>query len=563
MKFFFTGLLCYYCILAKSSDTILSSLIINEFPIFNIVSDSQGRIFFSDKNGVKTIENFQIKKFDTSYKGELLVEGGKLVYAENQPDKGWEKRKKYRESQPQEWVKFLQGEESNSFYTVASLNKNLTFVAAGSKIYVFKIEDRFNRFLKGHSTRKIGKYGDLLLVSTYSGLSKNEMIIDSSNLGGPFLENNGQWLGGSKNTLWYYSNLLEGIGKLDSLDLTPSFKGKDVDIIALEKFNEYYWIGTNRGLLVVRQDGNLQLKLPDQIIESFVLDGENMYITSSKGIFKVGPDLVIENTDIYNNCVNHFFILPGKWLLATNFGLYEYEIQKRKINKIKLIGENMVINSIVKDANDFIWLSTEKGIFRINPKDNSFWHYCQDVEFNKRSFFISGDTIFFGSIKGVFAFNSLNPKFNTKHISEFYPVTQSKKNWIWIGGAFLLSILIFSWRFFIHKSLDNKKTSKENLKELNPVDLKKRCEQSIQKNLSSITVDSLAEDLGMTKRMLFRKLEPAGLKPGEIIRNVRKEFLIKLLKEQPNVSITDLSSITGYSENHLIKVLREIKTDKK
>lgn len=561
MKSYLTILFCFFWFGAISSDTSLYRLIINEYPIFNIVIDGQGRIFFSDKSGVKTIENFQIRNFDSAYKGDLLVERGELVYAENESGKGWEKRKKFRENQPLEWLNFLPGDESKSLFSVASSNNLLHYVATGTKIYVFRTENRFIRSLKGYSTRKIFKQNDQLLVSTYSGLFINGKIFDSSNRGGPFLESENQRLGGSKNILRFYSKLEDSVS-IDSIDLTLFFDQQDVYIIALEKFKELYWIGTNLGLLVMKKDGSVEVKLPNQVIESFVLDGQTLFICSSNGIYKVGTDLNIENTDVISNWVNHFLILKDKWLLATNLGLFEYHLENKRIRKVKLLESSIVINAIVSDANNYIWVSTDKGLFRKNPIEYSFWYYCQDVEFNKRSFYKSQDSIYFGSINGVFAFDPLNFNFNKKNSFEYFE--NDSKNFLFhfLVGGITISILLIGLTFYYLKTI-KAKWKDEDFNSLDPIVLKYRCEELIRKNLSTITVDSLSEQLGISKRMLFRKLELAGLKPGEIIRSIRKEILLKILKENPNLSVFDLSSLIGYSEKHLIKIIKEFKTDGK
>jgi hypothetical protein len=561
MKPFLTLIFVLTFWLANASDTILTSLILNDYPIFNVVADGQGRIFFSDKTGVKTLENLKIKDFDKSYSGDLLIEDGKLVYAERLENYGWEKRKKYRESQPQHWRSFLPADESPSLISSASQHNLYHYVAIGRKIYVFKTENRFKRFLKGQSTRKIYKKDDQLFVSTYSGLYRNEELWDSDNLGGPFLEDEGHWLSGSKNILWFFLKFEDQFEKIDSLDLSPLFNGRDIDITCLINYKDYYWIGTNMGLIIFHKEGTLKIKLNNLVIESFNLDKNILYISTSKGIFRVEEDLDIQKTDITNFNVNHFLIFPNRWLIATNNGLLEYNTTNLKIKNIKLLDDNIVVNGLILETNDIVWISTEKGLYRLNLSDHSFWHYAQNVEFNKRSFFKSIDTIYFGSMDGIFSFNPQNPDFFDDNLTEFYD-NKSSSPLRWMLPLGLTAVLLAGGLIFFQFKTRNTQPQ-INYKELEPIEIKNRCEELIVRELASVTVDSLAEELGMTKRMLFRKLEPAGLKPGEIIRNIRKEFLMEKLKEQPNMSLSELSILSGYSENHLVKVLKEIKTGKK
>jgi hypothetical protein len=71
-----------------------------------------------------------------------------------------------------------------------------------------------------------------------------------------------------------------------------------------------------------------------------------------------------------------------------------------------------VINSIVEDSAGFLWLSTNNGISRFDPKTRLFFNYdvhngLQSREFVQRAGFRSstGD-IYFGGING---FNAINP----------------------------------------------------------------------------------------------------------------------------------------------------------
>ncbi len=120
----------------------------------------------------------------------------------------------------------------------------------------------------------------------------------------------------------------------------------------------------------------------------------------------------------------------GDVLLLTNYnGLYE--INKNNFshkhvidNKNKLI---QLIYGLLIDKNGFYWMSTNKGIYRYDPKTNEAHQFrskdgLQEQEFNTMSYFENSKGNFmFGGINGINIFNPLKVKLSKKQATiDFY-----------------------------------------------------------------------------------------------------------------------------------------------
>ncbi len=151
------------------------------------------------------------------------------------------------------------------------------------------------------------------------------------------------------------------------------------------------WIGTEGG-------GLNKLNKDSNTFENFKSDPENASGLNSDYIFTI-----------------HESQAGILWLGTWGGGLNKFDIKSKKAEHFTT-NEGLPSNSIygiLEDQNGNLWLSTNNGISRFNPKTKSFNNYnvkdgLQDNEFNGGSYFKSKDgEMFFGGIKG---FNSFYPQ---------------------------------------------------------------------------------------------------------------------------------------------------------
>ncbi len=74
--------------------------------------------------------------------------------------------------------------------------------------------------------------------------------------------------------------------------------------------------------------------------------------------------------------------------------------------------------------------------------------------------------------------------------------------------------------------------------------------------MSTVTVDTLSEFAGLSRRGLYRTLEAShGIKPGDLIRNVKRKHIKQLQDENPDLSPEEIAAKVGYSLIHLSRLM--------
>lgn len=207
-------------------------------------------------------------------------------------------------------------------------------------------------------------------------------------------DNNILWIGTTRGGLNRYSiseNLFSSY-KNDPQNLN-TISSNTVQVI-WESINslDVLWIGTIGG-------GLNKFNKSKQTFESFRFDANNSNSISS--------DIVLS---LYQSQSDPDIL----WIGTAEGGLNKLNIKTEKFTVYTTDNglPNNIINAITEDNDGYLWLSTNRGLSRFDPKNNSFRNYdvhdgLQDNEFNGGAFFKSSTgEIFFGGMNG---FNSFFP----------------------------------------------------------------------------------------------------------------------------------------------------------
>ena len=152
--------------------------------------------------------------------------------------------------------------------------------------------------------------------------------------------------------------------------------------------------------------------------------------TTSNGIYKIDKRTkkILKNYSeksanlkLDDNTVKFLFIDSNEniWFSPRNLGLFKLD---EKTEKITSYGErngltDLNITSMIEDGNGKIWLGTNNGLFRYNPKANVFTRFGKSdnlpsTQFNFNACLRDGNMLYFGSTKGVVYFNSKDIHYN-------------------------------------------------------------------------------------------------------------------------------------------------------
>ncbi|MEY4107079.1 MAG: hypothetical protein RL181_1421 [Bacteroidota bacterium] len=204
-------------------------------------------------------------------------------------------------------------------------------------------------------------------------------------------------------------------------------------------------------------------------------------------------------------------------------------------------------------------MSTISGLIRFLPGNDAYELFFPNKEFNARSLAAIGDTLYFGTVNGLVQFNPLYlPRGNSQE--RVSPYFNSRKIAFLLAGALVLSSLVILFLFRRWKRAERALLEEAGApNNPQPVDLVANLEAYIEANLPMVTVESLCQHSGLSLKSLYRILESNhGLKPGDLIRNIKLRRIRETLAEDPNIDREALANRVGYSVQHINRLLTKI-----
>ena len=204
----------------------------------------------------------------------------------------------------------------------------------------------------------------------------------------PDPENPGYVYLGTENSDIYYGTLDDNLKSVKKIDVSPLSY-----ILSMEYIGGELWVCSNTGIGVIR-DGNFRSlnKLPlNNTVGHMLADYEgNLWFTSTRqGVMKIVPNNFTDINQKYgltDIVVNSTCVLEDQLFIGTDTGLQIIDKNKGRLHKFKLSTVNGKISdkdnfitfmkdcrirSIVKDAQDRLWISTysQLGLVRYDHGD--------------------------------------------------------------------------------------------------------------------------------------------------------------------------------------------------
>lgn len=306
----------------------------------------------------------------------------------------------------------------------------------------------------------------------------------------------------------YYSNLENSLKTIDSVN-TPN----RLDKKSYPKFIKYYDTDSPRLLYAINNE-----------IRIF---HEKMGFTETYYSLPFTPTSISFKNDT-------FYLLDGKKLYILKNGILSQNLDCIDCHTVKAISDSTLA------------ITSNYDLFKVNLKKNSKRSILKN-EFNALAIETFNDTIYFGSLNGLF----LIPKNDFEKISKdelflkFQTTTTTTTDYI-------LYILILCLTFFgatyIHESYFQKdKTIVITVEEKLKIDIIKFIEQHI----ATVNVDIILDNHNISYRKLNKIL---GNSPGKVIESKRKVLAQNLMKK--NKSLEEIALASGYSISYLKKSLK-------
>lgn len=224
---------------------------------------------------------------------------------------------------------------------------------------------------------------DYLWITSYNGLQRFDGhkfdIFDQTNI--PYLASNTIYEGtqDKEGNLWFCtgSSGVVGYNGTEFIRLPQHDSIPNSIISILVDSNQNYWIGSkNNGLFKIDVNGQLskEIRIPSITIHALAEDEDgNIWVASDgKGLFKISNNEVeqfttenglsgdlVGSVNTYNNIV-YIGTLNGLDILEDG-----------KLTHVPALNE-YIVNEVIVDDYQSIWVATERGIVRYRPEDESF-----------------------------------------------------------------------------------------------------------------------------------------------------------------------------------------------
>jgi hypothetical protein len=405
-------------------------------------------------------------------------------------------------------------------------------------IYGFKIADELKKSLPNLAIRGIYANNHSLLVSTYKGFYLNQkpvfpetLIFSNSNI----IENKGHF---------YFVANGEMIFKM-SVD--GSELEKIIDRSKLEKINNaaviiFYkgilYIGGEKGLALYDKDKKIQILKEGLEIHNLTIIKDKLWICGSDGVY------MLENKNLnkvfkINNSTGVFKL--DDLIVSTSFeGLWTYDIKKNRLKNV-LVGspyEKIETDGFYEDDYGNFWISTINGIIRYQRDNKNISTFLEGTEFNRRSYFFKGDTIYLGSNgNGLISFDI------KELIAEDGISTPSKENFRFFYLAtiiFMVGLFIVFFIKILLKPVDIIVDPPEEEVETDEKIFFASLENYIRDHINEVNVDKIRYQSGLTKYAFYTKfVDHFGKKPKEYLSDIKA----KVLKEQQNELLKKRNSL--------------------
>jgi AraC-like DNA-binding protein len=421
------------------------------------------------------------------------------------------------------------------------------FVSAGGSLFEYSVNKFYRRRYHGASIRHIYLEDGLSVISTYSGIFINDSLKaaepDFSN--GAFCKIRGR----------YYlccDPLFEfvppaGFRRIPSgVNVFAGYSRKLVEFR-----NQVYALNTKSVNLL---DSSFQLTPIHQGLEYFdleVVDNELVFCTQTGEVLAFDGQKTRQLCNLESR-VRDIYHFGSMVYFSTDRGVFT--MQGLKPESLNQLTQTPFTVAVLIDALRNTWISTENGMFLQPDKKKDLIPFIRDVEFNRYALTFHNDTIFAGSVEGMFIIDTYDvaKNFLTVYYNRKQRMDAEERNTYLLIGASMVSVLaaiaILYQRYRKRKArlvLPQKETA--------PALTLKAIGDTIREH-NIMTVEALAEHFKTNTVQLNRQFKNFDTTPGKFMKTVKLDLARDLLAQ--HVPMEEVVQKTGYSAAFIRKELK-------
>lgn len=522
-------------------DTSLYTILARPF-YYNVIKGGDGKIYAGTSEGVYRFEGAHSTKLDNRI-GYLTLDQKERPVIDSNGIKYHDQRT---------YVRLLPfNAESRDEYHAGA--EDFFYIASGGKMHIYEILP-FDRRYRNHSVRTASRN----FVGTYSGIYYRGQKLDPSTTGFPsFTDGHIRELNG-KGFICYSSLFIADMRNGDSMPTKiikmPKVSNFDTDWasdIMYSKYYRQYFLSTKTKIVKI----DSALTVTRAIFETkeknaeVVLLGENrslVYFACGKNLVGLNPVTNMTNVvasmpeQILDGHISKF----NRYLLCSQ-GLYVIRVDG---SFKKLIGLKKAHTLLDLGGSEFA-ISTDAGLFKYNTASNKLSELIQGVEFNRRGLYLERDSLFAGSIDGLYVLDARNLEQLSERIAKISKGQSIPAYIIWLLSGLFLILTVIS--FLLNRSRSKLNQLMEETKIFTqPKATREDIETFIRENLPQASLKSISEKFQTNNANIYTLLAPE--KPGAFINRLRMEQVHKLRNEKKPAK--EISKLTGFSEYYVRKV---------
>lgn len=499
---YLTFFVCFFHLITLSGrDTTLFKIITSPTPIRHM-TNIDGKIILARYDGIFEFDGENFKESNYEYKD---------LSASLEKNEHWAKL-----ADPK--MDFAQVQlSSDGIYWVLIRNKFL---------YGFRIIEKIKRILPEYSIRGIYVSGDSVYLATYNGFYLGNKQIYKDTL---LFSNSNFWI--DKEYIYFSANYEDHVYRVDkqfsNLKIIMPGQVKNnfiAHISSVSIFNGYLYVGGQNGFGRYNEKSGFELIDKNVVVSNIHILKGKLWLACTDGIYVLEGDKLVRK---FNQGSTGLFPVGDK-LFSTGFeGLWEYNVEANKWSNIfkGTVFEDIETDALYADLFGNYWISTIDGMLKYNIKDKKITTTLEGTEFNRRSYFFKGDTLYFGSnSNGLISFEVEN-----MISDDVMNSIESKKGKFgyFLMVLFLISFLVTFFIWFKRKQMPVyiQDSSKQN-KRTDTNKIFSDLEIYIRNNIDNLNVDQMRYQTGLTKYAFYTKFqEYFGKKPKELIAEIKEQIL--------------------------------------
>lgn len=445
-------------------------------------------------------------------------------------------------------ISYLIPQKSITNASKADLGDRL-FISAGGSLFEYAVNNNYRHYYEGVSIRDIFLEDGFRVISSYAGIFVN----DTLKKGEPGYSNG--YLRKIRNRYFLSADHLYEIIPPSEFRKIPSgvnvFAGYSRKLV--EYRNNIYSLNTKSFNLVDSSFNLLPIQQGYEYYDMEVVGDKLLSCTQTGEVFMYDGQKVLQLVKLRTR-IRDIYHFKNTVYLSTDEGVYT--IDGLDANTLNLFAKTPFAVMVLVDALRNTWISTENGMFLLPDLKKELIPYIDDVEFNRGALTLYNDTVYAGSISGLYVIDCYHV------VKSFLPVyfnkikadqTEQTKKWGLLGAGMIVLLAGMGYGYRAYKIRRTKLIIPQ--KETAPALTIDQITEAIRTH-NIMTVEGLAEFYQTNTVQLNRQFKTFDTTPGKFMKTVKINYARELLKNR--VPMEEVVAKVGYTAGFIKKELKEM-----